>query len=208
LSARARFGINLSLRGKILSWAVDGDETDGYLLFADWNGNGDLSDDTAMRFERVDGKYTVRTQREERDGAVTYPVSMKLMLDWIVPPGKTEKQLALKIYNRTTRSGVLAPPGGRPVAFRLTGSAGFYAQPYNSVAFDLDGDGAFNPDTEVFRVSEKYVNIGETSYEFVVDPHGDRLTLNPLAEHRASRVALTAGSPAPDFTFTDLEGRS
>src|SRR5262249_12106963 len=57
-------------------------------------------------------------------------------------------------------------------------------------------------------VSEKYVNIGETSYEFVVDPHGDRLTLNPLAEHRASRVALTAGSPAPDFTFTDLEGRS
>src|SRR5262249_55648424 len=96
----------------------------------------------------------------------------------------------------------------RPVAFRLTGSAGFYAQPYNSVAFDLNGDGAFNPDTEVFRVSEKYVNIGETSYEFVVDPHGDRLTLNPLAEHRASRVALTAGSQAPDFTFTDLEGRS
>jgi peroxiredoxin len=207
LSPKAQFGINLALRGKILSWAIDGDETEGYVLFADWNGNGDLRDETPTRFERVDGKPTIRVAREERDGAVTYPVPMKLMLDWVVPPTKTEKQLALKIYNRTTRSGELRPPGGKPVTFRLTGSAGFYAQSFNSVAFDLDGDGTLKPETEVFRVSEKYVNIGDTSYEFVVDPHGETLTLNPLAEHRPSRVTLTAGASAPDFAFTDLEGK-
>jgi peroxiredoxin len=207
LSPKAQFGINLALRGKILSWAIDGDETQGYVLFADWNGNGDLRDEAPMRFERVDGKPTIRVAREERDGAVTYPVSMKLMLDWVVPPTKTEAQLALKIYNRTTRSGQLTPTGVKPVAFRLNGSAGFYAQPFHSVAFDLDGDGTFKPETEVFRVSEKYVNIGDTSYEFVVDPHGATLTLTPLAGYRPSRVALTVGATAPDFAFTDLEGK-
>jgi thiol-disulfide isomerase/thioredoxin len=209
LSPGARFGINLTLRGKILSWVIDGDENDGYVLYADWNGNGDLTDDPPLRFDRVDGKYSLRVQREERDGDVTYPVAMKLVLDWVVPPGKTEKQLALKNYNRTTRTGQLVPAeGGKPIAFRLTGSSGFYAQSFNSVAFDLNADGAFDADTEVFRVSEKYVNVGDTSYEFAVDPHGRSLTLTPLAEHRPSRVALTAGSPAPVFTFTDLDGRA
>ena len=105
LTPQARFGINLTLRGKILSWVIDGDENDGYVLYADWNGNGDLTDDSPLRFDRVDGKYSLRVQREERDGDVTYPVAMKLVLDWVVPPGKTEKQLALKNYNRTTRAG-------------------------------------------------------------------------------------------------------
>lgn len=209
VSPRAQFGINLSLRGKILSWMVDGDETDGYVFYADWNGSGDLTDDTPMRFDKdpATGRPMLRVRREERDGDVTYPVSMTLVLDWLVPPTKTEKQLALKYYNRTTRTGELTA-GGRRVAFRLTGTSGFYAEPFHSVAFDLDGNGSYAPETEVFRVSEKYVNIGDTSYEFAVDPHGARLTLTPLAEHRASRVALTAGSPAPDFSFVDMDGRA
>lgn len=208
LSTRARFGINLVLRGKNLSWAIDGDDADGYVLLADWNANGDLSDEKPLRFEHVDGKPTLRIEREERDGSISYPVSMKLMLDWVVPPTKTEKQLALKIYSRTTRTGELTAPAGKPIAFRLTGGAGFYSEPFHTVAFDLDGDGAFDPETEVFRVREKYVNIGATSYEFVVDPHGDRLTLNPLTEYRPSRVPLTPGSPAPDFSFVDLSGQT
>lgn len=209
LSPGAQFGINLILRGRNLSWAIDGDDKAGYVLYADWNGNGDLSDDAPMPFEREDGKYAIHVQREEREGDVTYPVAMKLVLDWVVPPGKTEKVLALKNYNRTTRTGEIASVDGqKPVAFRLTGSAGYYAQPFNTVAFDLNGDGTYDADTEVFRVSEKYVSIGSTSYEFAPDPFGRSLTLTPLTEHRASRVPLTVGSLAPDFSFTDLDGRT
>jgi len=208
LSARARFGAPFLLRGQLLSWAMDGDETDGYVLILDWNGNGDLTDETPIRFEQVDGKPTIRVQREERDGPATYPVSMKLVLAWEVPPAKTEKQLALKIFSRTTRVGELTPPGKAPVRFQLTGIVGQYAEPFNTIALDLDRDGAFNGETEVFRVREKYVNIGDTSYEFIVDPHGERLTLSPLAVFVPSRISLTVGSPAPDFTFTDMDGRS
>jgi peroxiredoxin len=207
LSPRAQFGINLSLRGQILSWVLDGDDQDGYVFYGDWNGNGDLTDDPPMRFETIDGRPTLRVRREERDGSATYPVAMTLVLDWLAPPGKTEKQLAVKNYNRTTRTGELTA-GGRRVAFRLTGSSGFYSEPFHTVAFDLDADGAYNPDTEVFRVAEKYVNIGDTSYEFAVDPHGARLTLTPLAGHRPGRLPLTVGSAAPDFSFTDTDGRA
>ena len=208
LTSQAVFGIDLSLRGKIMSWALDGDESAGYVLYADWNGNGDLTDDPPMRFEREDGQYALRVQRQERDGDVAYPVSMRLVLDRVVPPTKTEKQLALKMYNRTTRDGQLVVPGvSKPVGFRLTGSSGRYAQPFHSVAFDLNGNGSFETDTEVFRVSEKYVNLGDISYEFSVDPYGRSLTLTPLTEHKTVRAALTPGSMAPGFAYTDLAGR-
>ena len=208
LSVRAQFGAGFPLRRQTLSWMIDGDESDGYVLIVDWNANGDLTDEQPIRFEREDGKPSIRVQREERDGPVAYPVSMKLMLDWVVPPTKTEKQLALKIFNRTTRMGELTPPGHQPIRFQLTGFAGEFAESFDTVAFDLDRDGAFNGETELFRVREKYVNIGDTSYEFVVAAHGERLTLSPLATFRPSRVLLTAGSPAPDFSFTDMDGRS
>jgi thiol-disulfide isomerase/thioredoxin len=207
LSAKARFGVNLVLRGKNLCWAIDGDQDAGYVLYADWNGDGSLADETPLRFERVDGRYSVRVRRLEHEGDVTYPVSLLLVLDWVAPPGKTETQLALKNYNRTTRTGeIVRPGGGAPVAFRITGASGFYAQAYNIVAFDLNGDGSYDADTEIFRVSEQYVNIGDTSYQFAVDRYGRSLTLTPLAEHRPSRAALTAGSLAPDFAFTDIDG--
>jgi peroxiredoxin len=209
LGADAMFGINLILRGKNLGWALDGSETGGYVLHADWNGNGDLTDETPLRFDRAsDGTYSMRVNREERDGDVTYPVSMRIAIAWEARPGQTEKQLALKNYNRTWRSGLIERPGGPPIKFRISGVSGFYDQPFNTVAFDLDGNGTYDRDTEIFRVSEKRVNLGDTSYEFAVDPHGRTLTLTPLAEHVPTRVALTVGSPAPDFSFTDTEGRA
>ena len=207
LSARAMFAKQIFLRGKLLCSVIDGDETSGYVLITDWNANGDLTDETPIRFQNEDGKPSIRVQREERDGATVYPVSMKLMLDWVLVPTRSEKELALKLFNRTTRMGELTPPGQAPLRFRLIGNAGYYAQDFLPVAFDLNRDGAFNEETEVFRVREKYVNIGDTSYEFAVDTHGDRLTLAPTPEFRP-RADLTVGSPAPDFSFTDISGQS
>jgi hypothetical protein len=57
LGPQARFGINFVLEGSNRTWALDGNEKKGYILYADLNGNGDLSDDPPQRFEKKDGKY-------------------------------------------------------------------------------------------------------------------------------------------------------
>src|SRR4030067_2338238 len=44
------------------------------------------------------------------------------------------------------------------------------------------------------------------SYEFTVDPHGDRLTLTELPEARPDRPSLKVGSLAPEFAQNDIEG--
>jgi peroxiredoxin len=199
LSPRAHYGLNLIVGGRNLCWIADGSLEDGFTLYADWNANGDLSDDAPLTMKKVNGKYTVH---------VDTPIAVTLVLDMVEPPAGPPAKLAMKRYDRSTRSGTLAMPDGRTVAFRLLGSAGAYAEDYNTVSFDLDGDGAFDAQTEVFRVSEGHVNIGGTSYGFSVEPTGRTLTLTPLAEHLPPRVVLTAGAIAPDFTFTDLDGKT
>ena len=52
LTANAGYGFNLTFGGLNRSWILDGDEANGYVLYADLNGNGDLSDDLPLKFER------------------------------------------------------------------------------------------------------------------------------------------------------------
>jgi len=44
LTAGAKFGFNLTFGGLNRSWILDGDDQQGYVLYADLNGNGDLAD--------------------------------------------------------------------------------------------------------------------------------------------------------------------
>jgi len=209
LSPRARFGINFIFEGRNRSWALDGDDASGYIFYADINANGDLGDDPPHRFELKDGKYSLRLQlpAKSKDGAETYPVIKKIVIDRIAPPGKTDKQLALLMYGRTRRSGQLVlESGGSPLPFTITGADGIYDHGYNWISFDLDRDGTFNSDFEGYQISEKYVNIGEVTYEFAVDRYGRSVTLTPLAEKRPARAILMAGYPAPEFAFVDLQG--
>src|ERR1041385_1040740 len=82
LTASARFGFNLSFGGLNRSWVLDGDDQQGYVLFADLNGNGDLTDDTPLRFTKESGKYSVvlrQTVTEKIDGRdESYPVELRL----------------------------------------------------------------------------------------------------------------------------------
>ena len=82
LSPNARFGMNLSFGGINRSWALDGNAKDGYVLYADLNGNGDLSDEPALRFEKKDDTYLLslsRTISESVDGHdVQYPLELLL----------------------------------------------------------------------------------------------------------------------------------
>jgi thiol-disulfide isomerase/thioredoxin len=211
LSPRARFGINFICEGRNCSWALDGDDASGYIFYADINANGDLSDDPGRRFELEDGKYSLRLRllAKSEDGTETYPVIKKIVIDRVAPPGEDIKQLALLMYNRTRRSGQLVlEAGGNPIPFTITGSAGVYDFAYNWISFDMNRDGTFDSDVEGYQICERYVNIGDKTYEFAVDRYGKSVTLTPLVEKRPARAVLLAGYPAPEFEFVDLQGIS
>ena len=209
MSGNARFGFNLAFGGLNRSWILDGDEKRGYTLYADLNANGNLSDDSPLTFNNINGKYSVMLQTdviEENDGKEEkYTVQIKLEVDHIAPPGKTEKQLALNEYNHTQRKGTIQI-GKREISFALTGDQGIYIFDYNRVSFDFNGDSKFSS-TENYDVREKYVNIGDSSYEFQVDRYGRSLTLRLLSEQLKDRASLEIGSQVPEFSFEDLKGQ-
>jgi peroxiredoxin len=215
LSSQARFGYNLRFEAAptSVSWILDGDEQRGYVLYADLNANGDLSDDAPFRFEQKEGKHSVLFSKLARDekNQVSYPITIKLVVGQTMVTDDPQPQPTLHCYYATLRRGVLKL-GNRELAFGLTGQFGLYG---GAVVFDLNHDGQLdwnaNGSLETYRLSEKeeeYVNLGETSYQIKIDRWGRSLTLNPLAEKRPARVFVSAGDLAPDFAFTDLEGKT
>ena len=214
LTAAAKFGFNLTFGGLNRSWVLDGDEKQGYVLFADLNGNGDLSDDMPLQFTNESGKYFVilkQTVNETIDGREeNYPIELKLDVGTVTKPDLSDPQLVLTISSETLRRGVIHV-GGRDVAFALRGSQGVYNWDFNRVYFDLDGDGQLEmtapKSPESYVITDKYVNLAGVSYEFIVDRQGRSLTLKPLAEKLPDRASLQLGSAAPEFSFTDINGK-
>jgi len=111
--------------------------------------------------------------------------------------------------NMTTRrqGAVSVPSVSQPVAFRINGRNGIYNERYMSVAFDLDGNGEFDLDVERYLISERFVNLGGTTYEFAVDRDGARVTLTPQAHKQPDRLTLKTGYRAPEFSFVDINGK-
>ena len=212
LTTAALFGFNLVIGQKNLSWILDRDARNDYVLYADLNGDGDLSNDKPIVF-KTDGKATAEFHKiltETVDNRQRkYPYDVWLEIEERVSPDQAEKEIVLKIQDGTARRGILNL-SNRQVAFVLNGASGIYDFYASQLYFDLDGDGKFDSEDpfspEVFRVDEKYINIGETSYEFTVDRYGRSLTLKPLGRKLPPRTDLRVGNPAPDFSFTDLDG--
>ena len=199
LSARAKFGTHLILEERHLSWAIDGDAASGYIFYGDFNGNGDLGDDGVRRFVDEAGKPTLR-QIGDR-------LAFKLQLVTQPTADKKTTELALARYTTTRRRGqVSVSPSAAPLTFRMTGPNGLYNQTYSSISFDFNNDGKFDAELERYEVPEKFVNISGTTYEFSIEPHGDRVTFTPVPQKRADRVPIKTGYPAPDFTFADING--
>jgi thiol-disulfide isomerase/thioredoxin len=111
--------------------------------------------------------------------------------------------------NMTTRrrGTVVLPSVSSPVLFRVSGHNGVYNDLYLSVAFDLDGNGEFDLDTERYLVSEQFVNLGGTTYEFTVERDGGHVTFVPQTQKHADRLTLKTGFPAPEFSFVDLNDK-
>ena len=210
LTTNAGYGEGLIFGGLNRSWILDGDAKRGYVLHADLNGNGDLSDDTPLKFEDRDGKRSLVYRTTVKDGKGEYPVEIKLELTSSMQVGGVSPKLSLWFYDRTLRTGKIRV-AGRDVYFGLVGMRGLYNNQHDEILFDINGDGKFDTQTrnspEVYSVSEKYINFGEVSYEFIVDVYGKNLVLRRLAEKRPDRAVLVAGHPAPEFSFTDTSGQ-
>ena len=215
LSPNARFGFNFSFGRLNRGWALDGNEKDGYVFYGDFNGNGDLSDETPLRFEKEKDKYFIlirRTLSENFNGQdEQYPLELRLEVAQLTHADKPEPQLGLKIYNDTLRKGVIRV-GGRDVAFALSGSSGVYDFKFHRVYFDLNGDGQLDmtPRTslENYYLGDKYVNLGGVSYKFTVDRYGRSLSLTPLPDKLPDRTILVVGNRAPDFSVKDINGKT
>lgn len=200
LSSHARFGSGFALEREIrgVGWILDGNEKEGFVLYLDLNVNGDLTDDPPIRFKKRDGAYT-RTFGPRKDNSS--PGLMKLTIVRQVAPGESNPAPCLRAERATLRRGSIHV-GDRDIAFGLISAA--------SVVFDLDGDGKLDlsrSSPEVYRRTERFVRLGDTDYEFLIDRNGDKLQLKPLAEKLPETQFLRPGYLPPDFTFQDLEGK-
>jgi thiol-disulfide isomerase/thioredoxin len=213
LSSAATFGVNFSFGGRNRSYAVDGSDADGYLLYVDVDGNGKLGDDEKFRMQKADGQYSsvIEQRVEDASGGATetYLVRIRATLGDAVPPEGGAKVPVLKIFGRSIRKGVVQL-GALRVPFALVGRAGLYDQPGNEVIFDVDGRGLRldqNGAPNRYQVSEGRVTLGGAAYRFHVDRFGRALALTPVSSPLPERPSLDAGTVAPAFTFRDLEGR-
>jgi thiol-disulfide isomerase/thioredoxin len=97
-----------------------------------------------------------------------------------------------------------------PMQFALLGADGSFDEEADMVVFDLNRDGKLDTSSldadELLRNFEKTVTIDGKDYAFSPAKDGSSLTLAPLGKKLPPRTSLRAGSPAPDFTATTLEG--
>src|SRR4029450_10559848 len=111
LTAGAELGLKLTFGGLNRSWVLDRDDQQGYVLYADLNGNGDLADDTPLRFTNDSGKYSVllkQTVTERIDGRdETYPVELRLEVGAVTKTDQNDPQPVLKIDSETLRRGLI-----------------------------------------------------------------------------------------------------
>jgi len=99
-----------------------------------------------------------------------------------------------------------------PMQFALLGADGTFDEESEMVVFDVNRDGKLDTSSldsdELYRNFEKTVTLDGKDYSFAPARDGSALTLTPLGKQLPPRISLRAGSPAPDFTATTLEGRT
>ncbi|MEE4330076.1 MAG: TlpA disulfide reductase family protein [Wenzhouxiangella sp.] len=206
------YGINFILNEHNLGFAVFGEPSTGYRLYADVDADGSLADEEGWWLEpEGQGRYSVAFSAVDTGQAAGQPIEVPILSRFLFEPGTGEDTDRPRgAWNSDmVRRGEIGLESRR-VRFELHGSGGRYDHAYLSVWFDLDGDGRMDRSEhspEKFRVLDEYVVIGEQSYSFRVDSLGRHLTLIPDPEARPDRPPLADGEPAPDFQALSIEGR-
>jgi len=212
LPTNPRYGY-INQNGQDVSWIIAGDDGSGYTMYVDFNANGDLTDDRPLPFEKHDDKYSVILKtigKSTDDQGQSYPVIRRLQIIQMQLSPKQPTTMALLSYVQTIRSGSIKV-GDRDITFGVVGMEGLYDRDSSGILIDQNNDGQLDIETpkssEFYKNKEKFVNIGDNTYEFKIDRYGNSLTLSRLSEKRPARSILTNGGDAPDFDFVDLDGK-
>ncbi len=195
LSPGALYGYNFVVDNTNRGWILEGEEERGWQIYLDRRGDGDFRNVRPDRFSRIDGVW--RLQIEVTEGDIRWPCRFEVASFDV----EGKQRSGVRIVDKTVRRGVIEISGQR-VPFALWGLRGRYDGPDAIITIDHAGTG----DEERYELSERYVNLFGKSYEFTVDPRGERLTLTELVEVRPDRPSLKVGSLAPEFAETDIEG--
>lgn len=199
----ARF-LRLSLGATRATMAIVGNFGSGFELRAVPPA---VEEPVELRFAR-DGDRFVLTAgliaREQGPGdTVHYPVLLRLALH---PQDGGDR---VRIYALGMRRGTVQI-GERELEFAVTGDFGIFNGWYDTVYFDLDGNGAFSRtrnSSELLHVYEGYFTLDGVNWRFDVERFGDRIWLTPLEDDGyRPRAALDVGALAPDFGFVDGDG--
>lgn len=210
--------------------AVDEPEAGDYRIYVDVNRNGDLTDDG-------DGAWTGKREANGRTmyGLNTYVVRASwgegnretAAGDYGLVFYRFTGQDYLLMYRQAGRTGTIELDGkSYPVLLVENDADGLFSKPLGDdgkpvgggaptrpvwLLVDLDGDGKFNPRSELFDIRGPF-KLGEKTLEATVTADGSTLKLSPttrkpIAQAQPERPPLlAAGTPAPDFSAEALGG--
>jgi thiol-disulfide isomerase/thioredoxin len=197
LSPDYRLGYNFVYDHANHGWILDHD-SDGYKLYLDRKGDGDLSAAEPLRFHDEGGVQRIDVAMQDSVARWT----ARFEVDKASSGLDGTEETIVRMNSDATRSGVIELDGHR-IPFRLSGASGRYNDLGTHIAFDREGNGKF----ESYEPSERWVNLAGKTYEFQVDPQGAFLTLKET-DSRAERPSLKSGTPMPDVSLIDLEGKT
>ncbi len=189
-----RLGYNFVYESTNHGWILDRD-SEGYKLFLDLKGDGDLSNSQPFRFHDEGG--VPRIDVPMKDSVTRWTARFEL-----VRSSSDGNDVAVRMSLGADRSGKILLDG-REIPFRLSGSSGRYDLPGDHLSLDREGNGKF----ESYGPNDRWVNLAGKTYEFHVDPQGASLTLKE-SDSRPDRPSLKPGSPIPDASLPDLEGKA
>ncbi len=194
LSPDYRVGVNFIYELANHSWILDRD-SDGYKLFLDLKGDGDLSHAEPFRFHDEGG--VSRFDLPMKNSTSHWTARFELVKN----SGNTNG-VAIRMNLDAYRSGKILLDG-HEIPFRLLGSSGRYDLLGDHVFFDREGNGKY----ESYDPNDRWVNLAGKSYEFHVDPQGASLTLKESDSH-PDRPSLKPGSLIADVSLPDLGGKA
>jgi thiol-disulfide isomerase/thioredoxin len=210
----ALYGFNVILDGSNRSVIIDGDEQQGYRLFVDLDGDGDLQEESPRHFIADNGPPTVILEPTAAERGLDPGTASALVIVFeIRAPQAQQGEVPFSVWksDQTVRRGT-AKLEDREYAFALLGESGVYGRDYQVVVFDIDGDGKLDLtedplSPERYTLRERYVHLGGRGYEFEVASDGATLVLTPLAENRPPRPDVRPSFSAPSLRLPDFAGR-
>lgn len=210
------FGWNLAPKDKNIGFAVRGSEQSGYLVRLDLDADGALDDEDPISLDHKDGYYAGLLKTNINFESDADSMEAPLLMRFVVVPDANGEAIGSRyaVHDRLVRRGTIKVHG-KSIKFGLFARGRpIYHYPNSTLWIDLNGDGEmpssatdWRRSDEVFHVRDEYVNLGGQSYRFEVDRYGRHLALMPQTAELPKRPTLAAGSPAPEFNATGIDGR-